>query len=306
MPVGKNVFFRKRHLANVRKGSSNFINFDKPKLETQHTLSSSTSNNQENNQNTTQEQKSSDADASSPESKDEPPDEELEEPASKRPSTIEVAVETPPCSPEIPTPKQSVHVDTPVEPKEPPIIPNSSKLSNFLVSFIADARGATVTSDRTLLSITVPPNAASRPTRFSCKPAKLTTSSQKFIKLPSILQHDATNLASQVLELSPPEESFLNYITIKIPHSASIGNDFQREVIAFLSMDGHNWSIYDDNEDLQKFKEDFFTLKLKTLPKYLAIITRPAHWASYVGKQGSLLKTGSKRCATADLTSELD
>jgi len=192
-------------------------------------------------------------------------------------------------------------MDTPVTPIPPVTIKNNTKNPNFLVSFIADARGAAVTSEKNSLSLVVPPNAASKPTRFSCKPAKL---SQGLLKFPSMLQHDATDLASQILELAPAEEVFLEPISITIPHFAALGQDFQREVVAFLSNDGKNWSLYDDHSE-QKFEENFFTLKLKSLPRYIIMVTRPSHWASYVGRHGSLLKTGSKRYATADLTSEL-
>ena len=163
--------------------------------------------------------------------------------------------------------------------------------SGFLVSFIADARGGTTTSERAVgLKFIVPANTLSGPTRLCCRVARLfrksvmpieskikdsnknniqsgynysssfnsnfsftseKTTKTNRILVPEPATHEGSALACKTLELAPFNKTFLGPIGIEIPHCASLMKG-NREVVAYMSDDGDSWHVYQPSSTIEQ------------------------------------------------------
>ncbi|XP_033123044.1 ankyrin-3-like isoform X9 [Anneissia japonica] len=152
---------------------------------------------------------------------------------------------------------------------------HSSMQSGFLISFMVDARGGTLSSCRMPgMRVVVPPNKATGPTRVTCRLVK----HSKLITQPPVMESEALAsriievgpsgaqflgglgkklltypplsdgemLVSRILEMGPVSEKFLGPVLLEVPHFASLRNG-QREIVVLRSDTGENWKEHSLN-----------------------------------------------------------
>ncbi|XP_071954021.1 uncharacterized protein [Antedon mediterranea] len=157
----------------------------------------------------------------------------------------------------------------------PHVSNHSSMQSGFLISFMVDARGGTLSSCRMPgMRVVVPPNKATGPTRVTCRLVK----HSKLITPPPVMESEALasrvievgpsgaqflgglgnkqltypplsdgeSLVSRILEMGPVCEKFLGPVLLEVPHFASLRNG-EREIVVLRSDTGDTWKEHSLN-----------------------------------------------------------
>ncbi|XP_020709511.2 ankyrin-2-like isoform X2 [Athalia rosae] len=189
---------------------------------------------------------------------------------------------------------------------------------SFLVSFLVDARGATMKGCRhSGIRIIVPPRRATMPIRVTCRLLKAT----KTTNPPPLMEGEA--LATRIVEMGPVGATFLGPVLIDVPHFASARGK-EREIIILRSENGESWKEHDnaaDNDDTlvstphgniigdniaaeksQGFPSPFLDPQMSAsysgritrvmttdFPQYFAIITRIKQEVHVIGSEGGIL-----------------
>ena len=119
--------------------------------------------------------------------------------------------------------------------------------AEFLVSFLVDARGGSMTGCRsTQLRMLIPPRAAEQPVRITCRQLR----SDNVLHLPPL--NDGEGLASRILQLTPCQ--FLTPILLELRYSTHDTSD--REIVIYRSDSGKKWTLHTNcgsDENLNAF-----------------------------------------------------
>uniref|UniRef100_A0A1I8GVL9 ANK_REP_REGION domain-containing protein n=1 Tax=Macrostomum lignano TaxID=282301 RepID=A0A1I8GVL9_9PLAT len=175
-------------------------------------------------------------------------------------------------------------------------------VSGFLVSFLVDARGGAMTGARCPgLRIVVPPNAATGPTRVTCRllrPGRVSRPPQL---------NDGEGLACRILEFGCSCRSFASPVLLEVPHMAALRNS-EREIVVYRSDTGETWkehaleaseqavldviggffgSPLESNEELRQRR--IVRILTASLPQYFALVTRLRQEAALIGPEGGVI-----------------
>lgn len=165
--------------------------------------------------------------------------------------------------------------------------------SNFLISFLVDARGGTMQGCRDSgIRVVVPPDAACQPTRITCRYVR----KEKLLRNPPL--NDGEGLVTRVLEMGPEGITFLESVLIEVSHFASL-KDGEREVIVLRSDSGQKWCEHTSPSiDDETFKSVFgqrgesnqkVCIVTKSFPRYFALVSRFRHEVMSVGPDGGVM-----------------
>ncbi|PAA92749.1 hypothetical protein BOX15_Mlig001678g5 [Macrostomum lignano] len=176
-------------------------------------------------------------------------------------------------------------------------------VSGFLVSFLVDARGGAMNGSRFPgLRIVIPPNAASAPTRITCRLMR-----QGRVSRPPQF-NDGEGLACRVIEMGPSNATFNSNVLIEVPHFASM-RDREREIVVLRSDNGETWkehtvevteqSVIDavggafgsmpTNDDLRKKR--IVRILTNSFPQYFALVTRIRQESALIGPEGGVISS---------------
>merc|ERR1719336_3050674 len=118
---------------------------------------------------------------------------------------------------------------------------------DFLVSFLVDARGGSMTGTRRSgVRVVIPPQAAEQPVRLTIKQLR----PEQIIYLPPLSEGEG--LASRIIQVTPA--TFLSPVLLEVPHFASLSSG--REIVVLRSDNGRKWSLHSnttDSEDITSF-----------------------------------------------------
>ena len=175
--------------------------------------------------------------------------------------------------------------------------------TEFLISFLVDARGGSMTgSRRPGVKIVIPPQSAEQPVRITCRQLR----PDQVLHLPPLSEGEG--LACRILQLTPAP--FLAPVMIEVPHFASINNN--REIIVLRSDTGKKWFLHSNttnNDRLDTFlatsinnlahnnnKSTTMTTNMTSIttmqfPQYFAIISRPYQETACIGPEGGVLRS---------------
>jgi len=166
---------------------------------------------------------------------------------------------------------------------------------DFLVSFLVDARGGSMTGSRKSgIRIVIPPQSAEQPVRITCRQLR----PDQVLTLPPLSEGEG--LACRILHLTPV--TFLTPILLEVPHFATM-SDTTREIMVLRSESGKKWSQHcntTDNASITSFlathlsnkeQEDnnIITITTTKIPQYFAIISRPRQQTLAIGPAGCIL-----------------
>jgi len=179
-------------------------------------------------------------------------------------------------------------------------VPDKPTKTEFLISFLVDARGGSMTgSRRPGIKMVIPPQSAEQPIRITCRQLR----PDQVLHLPPLSEGEG--LACRILQLTPAP--FLAPVLIEVPHFASITNN--REIIVLRSDTGKKWFLHSnttDNENLERFlatstnnlvsnnnnkSTNMTTITTLHFPQYFAIISRPYQETSFIGPDGGVLRS---------------
>ncbi|KAL1117549.1 hypothetical protein AAG570_003864, partial [Ranatra chinensis] len=175
--------------------------------------------------------------------------------------------------------------------------------TNFLVSFLVDARGGAMRGCRhSGVNVVVPPRSAPAPLRLTCR----------YLRNRSIAPplSEAQALASRVLELSPAGTKFLGPIIIEVPHFVSLRGK-ERELVVMRSDNGTTWKEHcledsqnavqhilnhsfngDDISDFDEASTHRVTRIVTTeLPQYLSVVSRLRQEIHVIGPEGGVVSS---------------
>ena len=171
---------------------------------------------------------------------------------------------------------------------------NKPTKAEFLVSFLVDARGGSMTGSRsTGLRIAIPPRAAEQPVRVTCRQLRV----ESVLHPPPL--SDGEGLATRILQLTPA--SFLSPVLVEINHSTP--ESAEREVVVLRCDSGKKWSLHSNttpdnslnqflsssmNNVSNKNMEQKIQIITNSLPQYFALISRPRHQTFNLGPEGGL------------------
>lgn len=172
---------------------------------------------------------------------------------------------------------------------------NKPTKAEFLVSFLVDARGGSMTGSRsTGLRIAIPPRAAEQPVRVTCRQLRV----ESVLHPPPL--SDGEGLATRILQLTPA--SFLSPVLVEINHSTQ--ESAEREVVILRCDSGKKWSLHTNikpdnslnqflsssinNVSINKKLEQKIQIITNSLPQYFALISRPRHQTFNLGPEGGL------------------
>ena len=111
---------------------------------------------------------------------------------------------------------------------------------DFLVSFLVDARGGSMTgSRRSGVKLVIPPQAAGQPVRLTVRQLR----PDQVLHCPPLSQGES--LACRVLQLTPA--TFLAPVLLQLPHQAAARAD--RELVVLQSDTGARWSQHCNSQD---------------------------------------------------------
>ncbi|BES94389.1 ankyrin 3, node of Ranvier (ankyrin G) [Nesidiocoris tenuis] len=184
-----------------------------------------------------------------------------------------------------------------------PVHVGKSSWTNFLVSFLVDARGGAMRGCRhSGVNVVVPPRAAAAPIRLTCR----------YLRNRSIAPplSEAQALATRVLELSPAGNKFLGPIIIEVPHFVSLRGK-ERELVVMRSDNGVAWkehsledsqnavqhvlnSSFEGGDDLDEAHANRVTRVVTTeLPQYLAVVSRLRQEVHVIGPEGGVVSSSA-------------
>lgn len=186
-----------------------------------------------------------------------------------------------------------------VEIVQTPVHVGKGQWTNFLVSFLVDARGGAMRGcRRSGLNVVVPPRAAPAPLRLTCRYLR----SRGAISPPL---SEAQALASRLIELSPAGTKFLGPIIIEVPHFVSLRGK-ERELIVMRSDNGTTWKehcLEESQNAVQdilnhSFQADDDTQRIARivtteLPQYLAVVSRLRQEVHVIGPEGGVVSSSA-------------
>uniref|UniRef100_A0A0K2T5D4 Putative LOC100874737 [Megachile rotundata] n=1 Tax=Lepeophtheirus salmonis TaxID=72036 RepID=A0A0K2T5D4_LEPSM len=106
---------------------------------------------------------------------------------------------------------------------------------DFLVSFLVDARGGTMTGCRhSGLRVIIPPKTAPQPMRITCR---YFTEDSLLFPPP---MNEGEGLACRILKVGPRGSKFLGPVLIEVPHVSSL-NEGERELFVMRCNNGRKW-----------------------------------------------------------------
>uniref|UniRef100_A0A1I8GR71 Ankyrin-2 n=1 Tax=Macrostomum lignano TaxID=282301 RepID=A0A1I8GR71_9PLAT len=152
------------------------------------------------------------------------------------------------------------------------------------------------------LRIVIPPNAASAPTRITCRLMR-----QGRVSRPPQF-NDGEGLACRVIEMGPSNATFNSNVLIEVPHFASM-RDREREIVVLRSDNGETWkehtvevteqSVIDavggafgsmpTNDDLRKKR--IVRILTNSFPQYFALVTRIRQESALIGPEGGVISS---------------
>uniref|UniRef100_A0A1I8I218 ZU5 domain-containing protein n=1 Tax=Macrostomum lignano TaxID=282301 RepID=A0A1I8I218_9PLAT len=151
------------------------------------------------------------------------------------------------------------------------------------------------------LRIVVPPNAATGPTRVTCRllrPGRVSRPPQL---------NDGEGLACRILEFGCSCRSFASPVLLEVPHMAALRNS-EREIVVYRSDTGETWkehaleaseqavldviggffgSPLESNEELRQRR--IVRILTASLPQYFALVTRLRQEAALIGPEGGVI-----------------
>ena len=162
--------------------------------------------------------------------------------------------------------------------------------TDFLVSFLVDARGGSMTgSRRTGVRVVIPPQSAEQPVRLTIRQLR----PDQVLHLPPL--SDGEGLASRILQITPA--TFLSPVLVEVPHFACL--DSGREIVVLRSENGRKWSLHTnstDNQNINAFLNTSQTngtqqmqttsITTRNLPQYFAVVSRPQQEIFLLGQEG--------------------
>uniref|UniRef100_A0A0A9Y3T9 Ankyrin-2 n=2 Tax=Lygus hesperus TaxID=30085 RepID=A0A0A9Y3T9_LYGHE len=184
-----------------------------------------------------------------------------------------------------------------------PVHVGKGSWTNFLVSFLVDARGGAMRGCRhSGVNVVVPPRAAAAPIRLTCR----------YLRNRNIVPplSEAQSLATRVLELSPAGTKFLGPIIIEVPHFVSLRGK-ERELVIMRSDNGVAWkehsledsqnavqhvlnSSFEGGDDLDEAHANRVTRVVTTeLPQYLAVVSRLRQEVHVIGPEGGCVSSSA-------------
>ncbi|CAH8532996.1 unnamed protein product [Schistosoma turkestanicum] len=182
-------------------------------------------------------------------------------------------------------------------------IPRRPIASGFLVSFLVDARGGSMRGSRHPgLRILVPPNAASAPTRITCRMLR----PERTARPPQL--NDCEGLACRIIELGPHPYRFNSPVLLEIPHFATLRGR-QRELVVLRSDNAETWRehsleatdqavqsavglSFDTLETMEELREKrIIRILTNDFPQYMAVVSRIRQESSLVGSDGGVLSS---------------
>ena len=171
---------------------------------------------------------------------------------------------------------------------------------DFLVSFLVDARGGSMTgSRRSGVRLVIPPQCAEQPVRLTIRQLR----PDQVLHLPPLSEGEA--LASRIIHLTPA--TFLSPVLVEVPHFAALDNN-NREIVVLRSDTGKKWSAHHnstDNSHLTSFLNTsvnnlnnnsnsmaMTTITTTSFPQYFAIVSRPLQEQHWLGPEGGHIVSG--------------
>ena len=164
---------------------------------------------------------------------------------------------------------------------------------DFLISFLVDARGGSMTGSRKSgIRMVIPPQSAEQPVRITCRQLR----PDQVLTLPPLSEGEG--LACRILQLTPA--TFLAPVLMEVPYFTPLSDN--REIIVLRSETGKKWTVHlntTENSNLTSFmatsinniKGNINTTTITTLkiPQYFAIISRPRQETISVGPDGGVV-----------------
>lgn len=159
--------------------------------------------------------------------------------------------------------------------------------TEFLVSFLVDARGGTRTACRKSgIRIVIPARAAEQPVRVTCRQVR----PEAVLHPPPLSEGEG--LAACILQLTPAQ--FLSPVLLEVPHFTPVNTE--REVVVYRCDSGKKWSLHtnclpgpglaDFCSGTNRMKERRVEVVSKSLPQYLALVSRPRLQTIALGPEG--------------------
>ena len=171
---------------------------------------------------------------------------------------------------------------------------------DFLVSFLVDARGGSMTgSRRSGIRMVIPPQSAEQPVRITCRQLR----PDQVLHLPPLSEGEG--LACRILHLTPA--TFLAPVLMEVPHFTPLPEN--REIVVLRSDTGKKWSLHTNttnNNNLTTFLAtsinnlaknnnnnsiNMTTITTLHLPQYFAIVSRPRQDTISVGPDGGVVNS---------------
>merc|ERR1719445_2413082 len=110
--------------------------------------------------------------------------------------------------------------------------------TDFLVSFLVDARGGSMTgSRRSGVRVVIPPQSAEQPVRLTIRQLR----PDQVLHLPPL--SDGEGLASRIIQVTPA--TFLSPVLLEVPHFASLSSG--REIVVLRSDNGKKWTVHNNS-----------------------------------------------------------
>uniref|UniRef100_A0A670K445 Ankyrin 1 n=1 Tax=Podarcis muralis TaxID=64176 RepID=A0A670K445_PODMU len=183
------------------------------------------------------------------------------------------------------------------------VSPSQSYSSQFLVSFMVDARGGSMRGSRhNGLRVIIPPRTCAAPTRITCRLVK----PQKLQAPPPLAEEEG--LASRIIALGPAGAQFLSPVIVEIPHFASHGRG-DRELVVLRSENGSIWKEHrsrygesyldqvlngmdEELESLEELEKKRICRIITTdFPLYFVVMSRVSQDCDLIGPEGGCLQS---------------
>nr|XP_020454818.1 ankyrin-3-like [Monopterus albus] len=174
--------------------------------------------------------------------------------------------------------------------------------SGFLVSFMVDARGGSMSHNG--MRIIIPPRKCTAPTRITCRLAK----KHKLAYPPPMVEGEG--LVSRLVEVGPAGAQFLGPVIVEIPHFGSMRGK-ERELIVLRSDNGDTWKEHQSDarpEDLADLltemdeeldspaeleKKRICRIVTRDFPQYFAVVSRIKQESNHMGPDGGVLSSST-------------
>uniref|UniRef100_A0A8C4RAC8 ZU5 domain-containing protein n=1 Tax=Eptatretus burgeri TaxID=7764 RepID=A0A8C4RAC8_EPTBU len=201
-----------------------------------------------------------------------------------------------------------------VDAQEDDFVLTSPLSSGFLVSFVADARGGHARASRHPgLRLAVPPLACPAPTRLTCRLVRGSSSRPASIaEMPTLPEGEG--VVSRLFDIGPAGGHFLRPVVLELPHCASL-KDGSRELMILRGEEGGGWKEHLNDASDAEMDSILDALGLernpmmgrvvrvaaRTLPRYIAIVSRLAQEGGFVPPMGGKLLSSMEKSVSAEI-----